>query len=403
MPSRAVAVPPQTTLRLVLKNLPTPPRRAMTKVLSVGPIPPEWGGRLRGGVTRFHAALLGEWKRRPWRHRIDPVGALIPPPQRLKRWKADRRSPVPVFMQPEDARPRRFTRILLTERTAPELVIVNNVAAFAPARYCRVHAHVAPEIPQLGIVHAWHQVTMKRDPERARKNREAAQAALDELGAVAFGSEHCRREGIELGFRYPDRQEVIPYPLQDAYLEDFDVEGERSGVLFLGSLNERKNPIALLEAMAAIPGEPVTFAGEGAEEERLRERTAELGLAERVSFVGHQDPEVHVERMRDLVRGARALCLPSRSESFGIVMIEALAAGTPVVGFGPTFSEIRERAGIEIGEPVWEGTAEEVGAGLERVLAGSWNRRELRRAALAGFSPRTIAGDYARLARSVAR
>ncbi len=383
-------------------RLPPPPSGLTTSVLSVGPLPPEWGGRLRGGVTRFHAALLGEWEQHRWRHRIDPIGALIPPPQRLHRKQARRKSPVPVFMQPEEARPRRFTRILLTERTKPDLVLVNNVAAFAPARYCRVHAHVAPEIPQLGIVHAWHQVTMKRDPERAAKNREAAQGALDQLAGVVFGSEHCRREGLELGFRYPERQAVIPYPLQDAYMERIDLSGPRSGVLFLGSLNARKNPRALLEAVAEIPDLPLTFAGEGDEEPALRERAAELGISARVSFIGHQDPEVHVARMRELVRSARVLCLPSHSESFGIVMIEALAAGTPVVGFGPTFSEIRERTGIGIGEPIWEGTAAEVRAGLESVLASEWDRRALRGAALAEFSPRSVAHPYAELARELA-
>ncbi len=387
----------------MLKRLPQPPERLRTRVLSVGPIPPEWGGTLRGGVTRFHASLLGEWKRRPWRYRIDPVGALIPPPQRLKRWKADRRSPVPVFMQPEDARPRRFTRILLEERTRPDLVIVNNVAAFAPARYSRVHDHVAPGIPQLGIVHAWHQVTMKRDPERARKNREAAQDALDRLAAVAFGSEHCRSEGSSLGFTYPERQEVIPYPLQDAYMAPIDVGGHREGVLFLGSLNARKNPGLLLEAVAEIPGLPLTFAGEGEEEVPLRERAAELGISGRVDFIGHQDPEVHVERMRELVRSARALCLPSQSESFGIVMIEALAAGTPVVGFGPTFTEIRDAVGIEIGEPTWDPDREAIGAALEGVLAVEWNRGELRKRATAVFSPAKIAKRYAALARELAR
>ena len=380
----------------------TPPRRLRTRVLSVGPIPPEWGGRLRGGVTRFHATLLGEWKRRPWRYRIEVAGALIPPPQRLKRWKADRRSPVPVFMQPDDARPRRFTRILIEERTRPDVVLVNNVAAFAPARYSRVHAHVAPAVPQVGIVHAWHQVTMKDDPERARKNREAAQEALDRLRAVVFGSEHCRREGVELGFRYPERQEVIPYPLQEAYLEQFPIDGPRSGVLFLGSLNARKNPISLLEAVAGID-EPVTFAGEGDEQPRLQARAEELGIAERVQFVGHQDPKVHILRMRELVAGARVLCLPSHSESFGIVMIEALAAGTPVVGFGPTHTEIAKRMGTAIGQPTWEGTPEEVAAGLNDVLGREWDRARLRKLALREFSPASIARSYAGLLREIAR
>ena len=120
-------------------RIPPPPDSFRTRVLSVGPIPPEWGGKLRGGVTRFHAALVGEWKRRPWRHRIEPAGVLIPPPQRLMRWKADERSPVPVFMPPEEGRPRRFTGILLHERLKPDVVVVNNVPAFAPARYTRVH------------------------------------------------------------------------------------------------------------------------------------------------------------------------------------------------------------------------------------------------------------------------
>jgi glycosyltransferase involved in cell wall biosynthesis len=382
-------------------RVPRPPRALTTSVLSVGPIPPEWGGELRGGVTRFHASLLGEWADHRWRHRIDPVGVLIPPPQRLHRKRARKRSPLPVFMQPEEARPRRFTRILVHERTRPDVVLVNNVAAFAPARYTRVHEHVAPEVPQVGIVHAWHQVTMKRDPERGRKNREAAQAALDRLDTVAFGSEHCRREGIELGFVYPERQEVIPYPLQRAYLERIDVERPRRGVIFLGSLNERKNPIALLEAVARFDDLPLTFAGEGSEERRLRARAEELGITERVTFVPHQDPAVHVTRMRELVAGSELLCLPSRSESFGIVMIEALAAGTPVVGFGPTFDEIRTRIGIDIGEPVREGTPDEVREGIGRVLARPWDRSRLRGGAVGAFSPATIAAAYARLVRGI--
>jgi glycosyltransferase involved in cell wall biosynthesis len=382
-------------------RLPQPPDSAKTRVLSVGPIPPEWGGRLRGGVTRFHAALIGEWKRRPWRHRIEPVGVLIPPPQRLKRWKAQKRAPVEVLMQPEEARPRRFTGLLL-EKTQPDVVLVNNVAAFAPARYTRVHEHVAPETPLVGIVHAWHQVTMKRDAAKAEKNRAAAQESIDRLQALIFGSRHCRDEGLELGFHYPERVEVIPYPLQDAYTEDFDIDGAREGVLFLASLNQRKNPIALLEAMAEIPGESVTFAGEGDEEERLRERAAELGIADRVTFIGHQDQKVHTERMRDLVRSARVLCLPSLSESFGLVMIEALAAGTPVVGFGPTFTEIQERIGTDIGAPVFEGTPGEVGAGLESVLARDWNRKSLRKRAIARYSVGPIAREYARVVRDVA-
>ena len=306
-------------------------------------------------------------------------------------------------MQPDDARPRRFTRILLEERLQPDVVLVNNVAAFAPSRYTRVHSNVAPEIPLVGVVHAWHQVTMKSDPEQARRNREAAQEALDRIGSVVFGSEHCRTEGIELGFSYPERQTVIPYPLQPAYMEPIDVGEPRRGVLFLGSLNARKNPMSLLEAVAEIDSLPLTFAGEGDEEPRLRRRAEELGVSDRVTFVPHQPQRFHIARMRELVRTSEVLCLPSRSESFGIVMIEALAAGTPVVGFGPTFTEIRERLGVEIGSPTWEGTPEEIEAGLRRALDEPPDRMRLRELTIAEFSPPTVAGRYADVVRAAKR
>jgi hypothetical protein len=84
-------------------------------------------------------------------------------------------------------------------------------------------------------------------------------------------------------------------------------------------------------------------------------------------------------------------------------MIEALAAGTPVVGFGPTHTEIAERMGIDIGVPTREGTPEEVGAGLADVLGREWDRARLRKLALREFSPASIARGYAGLLREIAR
>ena len=138
-------------MRLRIPALPAPPERLRTRLLTVGPIPPEWGGNLRGGVTRFNATLLDEFRSRPWRHRVEPLGVLIPPPQRVRRRLADERSPLPVFMQPEDGRPRRFTRLLLDEQR-PDVVLLNNLAAFNGARYARVQAQVAPEVPIVAVV-----------------------------------------------------------------------------------------------------------------------------------------------------------------------------------------------------------------------------------------------------------
>jgi glycosyltransferase involved in cell wall biosynthesis len=95
------------------------------------------------------------------------------------------------------------------------------------------------------------------------------------------------------------------------------------------------------------------------------------------------------------------MCLPSRSEGLPLVFIESLACGTPVVGFGPAVCEIRDAIGRDVGEPLESGVPEEIAAALKRALAAEWDRRELRRATLAGFGVDRIVDRYVDLLRRV--
>ena len=383
--------------------MPPPPGAMRTRLLTVGPIPPEWGGRLRGGVTRFNVTLLDELRLHPWRHRIDPIGVLIPPPQRVLRLRAQSKAPLPIFMQPKEGRPRRFTSLLL-ERERPDVVLLNNLAAFNGARYSRVQHAVAPELPVVAVVHEWRAIRAKGEEERAERYRRAAQAGLDSVSAVVFPSAYTRDLGpAELGLRYPERALVIPNPLQPGFAEPgIDVSGPREGVAFVGSFNPRTNAAAVLRAAAATPGLSVTMQGRGPLEEELRALTSELGIGDRVEFAPFVKPKLHVGAVIEVMRSAELVCLPSFSESFGLVMIEALAAGAPVAGFGPTLREIRDSLGIDVGEPIDDPTPDNVGAAIEAIRSRSWDRERLRRAALSEFSAATVTRRYARLLRSVA-
>jgi glycosyltransferase involved in cell wall biosynthesis len=75
--------------------------------------------------------------------------------------------------------------------------------------------------------------------------------------------------------------------------------------------------------------------GAGPEESPLRRQAAELGLAERVTFAGRLE---HDEALREILRGD-IFCLPSRAETFGMVYLEAMACGKPVVGCRGTGAE----------------------------------------------------------------
>ncbi len=102
------------------------------------------------------------------------------------------------------------------------------------------------------------------------------------------------------------------------------------------------------------------------------------------------------------MRSAELVCLPSFSESFGLGIIEALAARAPGAGLGATLREIRDSLGIDVGEPIDDPTPDNVGAAIEAIRSRSWDRERLRRAALSEFSAATVTRRYARLLRSVA-
>lgn len=99
-------------------------------------------------------------------------------------------------------------------------------------------------------------------------------------------------------------------------------------VVFVGRLVGYKGIDVLIEAIGKI-GADLIIIGEGPLKDCLVEKSQRLGLANRVFFLGH----VAREDVSLYLRAAKALALPSISaaEAFGIVQIEAMAAGCPVV------------------------------------------------------------------------
>jgi glycosyltransferase involved in cell wall biosynthesis len=85
---------------------------------------------------------------------------------------------------------------------------------------------------------------------------------------------------------------------------------------------------AWAQASRLIDGDLV-IAGRGPDEVRVRRLAERLGISSRVRFVGW----VSGAEKAELLARSRIVVLPSRAETFGIVAVEALAAGTPVIAF----------------------------------------------------------------------
>ena len=112
-------------------------------------------------------------------------------------------------------------------------------------------------------------------------------------------------------------------------------------VLFIGRLEYgHKGLDLLLEAWAhacnRVDGN-LLIAGTGPDAERLRTAIRDAGLSERVQMLGWLSGDKKFQALSD----ARLLVVPSRHETFGLVAIDALAAGTPVIAFDiPCLREI---------------------------------------------------------------
>ena len=130
---------------------------------------------------------------------------------------------------------------------------------------------------------------------------------------------------------------VIPYGLDNRREQTDQIarratqirsEDARPIVLFVGRLVRYKGVDVLLEAMRGVPARAL-IVGDGPERGDLLQRAESLGLSDRVKFPG----DVSDEELAALYRACDLLVLPSvtRQEAFGLVQLEAMAAGKPVI------------------------------------------------------------------------
>ncbi len=104
-------------------------------------------------------------------------------------------------------------------------------------------------------------------------------------------------------------------------------------ILYLGRIDFAQKGIdLLLDAYCRVPETirlPLVMAGGGFEDEYLKERVSSLGLESWVRLTGKVGPAQRGELLRD----CRFVCVPSREETFGMVILEACAAAKPAVVF----------------------------------------------------------------------
>jgi glycosyltransferase involved in cell wall biosynthesis len=184
--------------------------------------------------------------------------------------------------------------------------------------------------------------------------------------------------------RLAELSEVVPHPLAP------------KSIVFVGALNARKGVDVLLEAMVRVietnPDARLYLVG-NRDNPQLEADASRLGLDEVVDFVGFSaDP-------RSYLLSASVFVLPSRAEPFGLVLLEARAAGVPIIASDVGgIPEVLSGGAAGILVPVGDEVA--LAEAIVRVLDDVELAEELGARAAAGLEPFTVSrmvGEYDKL------
>jgi len=166
-----------------------------------------------------------------------------------------------------------------------------------------------------------------------------------------------------------DLDAYSPGPKRDELLDRYDLHG-RTILLTLGRLSsdeQYKGHDEILEVLPNlaedIPDVSYLVCGDGDDRPRLERKAEQLGVADRTVFAGY----VPEEEKEDHYRLADVFVMPGRGEGFGIVYLEAMACGVPVVASSADASREAVRDG-QIGVVVDPGDSSDLMKGIQVAL-----------------------------------
>lgn len=206
----------------------------------------------------------------------------------------------------------------------PDLVHLHLPNPLAAAAWLGLKACRTGALPPLAV---WYHADITRQRLGRLLMGPIVQACLRQAEGISVSSETLAAASTVLA-PWREKTKVIPFGIDpDPWSR---IKPTLDGpFLFVGRLVPYKGLGVLLEALARVPGPELIIVGEGPLESPLRSLVSSLALEGRVVFAGPMDQSGVAQHLAR----ARALVLPSldASETFGLVQLEAMASGVPVI------------------------------------------------------------------------
>jgi glycosyltransferase involved in cell wall biosynthesis len=191
-----------------------------------------------------------------------------------------------------------------------------------------------------------HSPRLNLDPAGARA-RFWAHSVPRRFRRVICPSEHSRQEQLRMGVPEEDLLvvrngiDIAEFANGDAQAahRSLNLPSKAQLIVFTARLEEQKRPLDAVAAFqliaAELPDTHLVFVGTGSQGCAIREASARTGHAARIHFPGFQN------NIPDWLAAASVWVLPTEAENFSLAVLEALAAGCPIVStFCPGNDEV---------------------------------------------------------------
>ena len=198
-------------------------------------------------------------------------------------------------------------------------------------------------VPLVTTFHTFARVKAQGGDPESQHREQAETSIIGCADAICVSCSEEERQFIDLYGTPPGTLEIVAPGVEHAFFAPGDKRGARHALqlgdepvlLFVGRIQPLKGLDVAIRALSMVPRPDarllVVGGASGTEGEvelhRMLELTHELRVADRVQFI---EPQPH-HILSTYYRAADVVLVPSRSESFGLVALEAAACGTPVV------------------------------------------------------------------------
>ena len=383
------------------------------RILQVGPIPPDVGGRTRGGVathvwslanhlaTQSHQVAVfadnyvSRHSRSEFKDAVEIYGRQRPlrtlQTNQLSRftfWK------IALLTKSHFSSVQSWSEVILKSLDyyrvialfQPDVIHVHHLEN----RFPYVHFLTNGRFPTVTTVHSTHSLEVV-DSKRSDLQHQFVERNLTLAPPLIFVGHFVKKRYLEL---FSHRLETIrtwviqnpvdiskyhPVP-QEKARQHIHKESNLPLILFVGGLIPRKGPKLLIDSATRLKAKGLTFhlmiVGEGPQKRELQEMIQERDLR---SYVSLEGPKSQAE-LPYYYGAADIFVLPSSSEGFALVFVEAMSCGCPIIGTQGVVDELISSEDYGFTAPLND--ANSLSQVIEKALHRSWNRERIRNYAL---------------------